>query len=83
MRSEISKTASGVTRFNISKERFKKILVPIPYPDNLGKSFNIQSDIARILDNFTELSTALSTELVNRKKQYEYYRDLLFSFQKP
>lgn len=87
MRSEILKTASGVTRFNISKERFKKILVPIPYPNNPDKSFNIQSDIARILDNFTkltsELTAELTTELTTRKKQYEYYRDLLFSFQKP
>ncbi|MDC3775033.1 restriction endonuclease subunit S [Escherichia coli] len=30
MRKEISKTASGVTRFNISKARFKKILVVTP-----------------------------------------------------
>ncbi|HGB5310646.1 TPA: restriction endonuclease subunit S, partial [Salmonella enterica subsp. enterica serovar Poona] len=34
MRHEIAKSASGVTRFNVSKSRFKKILIPIPCPDN-------------------------------------------------
>jgi type I restriction enzyme S subunit len=30
LRKQIIKTANGVTRFNISKERFKKIIIPIP-----------------------------------------------------
>ena len=32
------------------------------------------------MDNFTELTTELTTELKVRKKQYEYYRDSLFTF---
>ena len=36
----------------------------------------VQSEIARILDNFTELTA----ELEARKKQYEYYRNQLLSF---
>lgn len=32
IRKEITKSASGVTRFNISKARFGKILIPIPSP---------------------------------------------------
>ncbi len=36
MRIEISKTASGVTRFNLSKARFRKILIPIPPSCRLG-----------------------------------------------
>ncbi|EIY1016794.1 restriction endonuclease subunit S, partial [Escherichia coli] len=52
MRSEIAKTASGVTRFNISKSRFKKILVPIICPNDPEKSLAIQSEIVRILDKF-------------------------------
>ena len=36
----------------------------------------VQSEIVRILDNFTELTA----ELTARKKQYEYYRDKLLSF---
>jgi len=40
----------------------------------------VQREIVRILDNFTELTTELSAELVARKKQYEFYRDKLLSF---
>lgn len=37
----------------------------------------VQAEIVRILDKFTELTTELTTELANRKKQYEYYKDML------
>ncbi|PUX68864.1 restriction endonuclease subunit S [Cronobacter sakazakii] len=80
MRKEISKTASGVTRFNISKARFKKILIPILCPNNPEKSLAIQSEIVRILDKFTALTAELTAELNMRKKQYNYYRDQLLSF---
>lgn len=84
MRSEISKTASGVTRFNISKERFRKIQVPIFCPENPKKSLEIQTEIVRILDAFAsltaELTASLTAELNTRKKQYNYYRDELLSF---
>ena len=78
MRIEISKTASGVTRFNLSKARFRKILIPIP-------PIHVQEEIVRILDTFTELTAELTaeltTELTARKKQYNYYRDKLLSFE--
>jgi type I restriction enzyme S subunit len=77
MRTEIAKTANGVTRFNISKAQFKKILVPILFPENPKKSLEIQAEIVRILDTFTELTA----ELTARKKQYNYYRDQLLSFE--
>ncbi len=80
MRSEIAKTASGVTRFNISKSRFKKILVPIICPNDPEKSLAIQSEIVRILDKFTALTAELTAELNMRKKQYNYYRDQLLTF---
>ncbi|HAY1142102.1 TPA: restriction endonuclease subunit S [Escherichia coli] len=80
MRSEIAKTASGVTRFNISKSRFKKILVPIICPNDPEKSLAIQSEIVRILDTFSALTAELTAELNMRKKQYNYYRDQLLSF---
>jgi len=73
MRKEIIKTASGVTRFNISKARFKKIQIPIP-------PLNIQAEIVRILDAFTELTAELTAELVARKHQYAYYRKQLLTF---
>jgi len=84
MRAKIVKSANGVTRFNVSKTRFKKILIPIPCPNNPEKSLHIQQEIVRILDAFTELTTELTTELnaeLNaRKKQYQYYRDQLLNF---
>ena len=49
--------------------------IPIPCPDNPKKSLEIQAEIVRILDTFTELTTELTTELNARKKQYNYYRD--------
>lgn len=80
MRTEIARTASGVTRFNISKARFKKVLIPVICPDNPEKSLAIQSEIVRILDKFTALTAELTAELTARKKQYNYYRDQLLSF---
>ncbi|EOZ1393276.1 TPA: restriction endonuclease subunit S [Enterobacter hormaechei] len=80
MRAEIAKTASGVTRFNISKSRFKKVLIPVISPKNPEKSLAIQAEIVRILDKFTELTAELTAELTMRKKQYNYYRDQLLSF---
>jgi type I restriction enzyme S subunit len=41
----------------------------------------VQSEIVRILDNFTELTAELTAELRARKKQYSYYRDKLLSFE--
>lgn len=71
LRYQIGRTASGVTRFNVSKDKMKKIRIPIP-------PLELQAEIVRILDKFTELTTELTTELANRKKQYEYYsRQLL------
>lgn len=59
-----------------SKEAVMKYCVPIP-------PLEIQREIVRILDNFTELTAELTekliAELAARKKQYEYYRDALFS----
>ena len=42
----------------------------------------MQAKIVGILDTFTELTAELTAELTDRKKQYEYYRDLLLSFPK-
>ena len=81
MRADIAKSASGVTRFNVSKARFKKILVPIPCPNNPEKSLAIQAEIVRILDAFTALTAELTAELNMRKKQYNHYRDQLLSFE--
>ncbi|UTZ39881.1 restriction endonuclease subunit S (plasmid) [Vibrio campbellii] len=72
---------TGAKVRRVSKDSLAKILVPIPCPDNPEKSLAIQADIVRILDKFTELTTELTTELNARKKQYNYYRDQLLSFE--
>lgn len=55
--------------------------IPIPCPENQEKSLEIQTEIVRILDAFTELTVALTAalyaELTARKKQYKHYRDEL------
>lgn len=39
----------------------------------------VQEEIVRILDKFTKLTAELTAELTARKKQYEYYKNELFS----
>jgi type I restriction enzyme S subunit len=75
----LSKINSGSVS-NLNADLIKGLLIPIPCPDNPEKSLAIQTEISRILDNFTELTTELTTELNARKKQYNYYREQLFSF---
>ena len=72
--------STGSTMMHISKTTIEKRLVPIPCPDNPEKSLAIQSEIVRILDKFTALTAELTAELTMRKKQYNYYRDQLLSF---
>lgn len=54
--------------------------IPIPCPNNSEKSIEIQHNLVDILDKFTELETELEAELDCRKRQYEYYRNRLLSF---
>ena len=56
-------------------------LIPIPCPDNPKKSLEIQAEIVRILDAMTAHTAELTAELTARKKQYNYYRDKLLSFE--
>ncbi|GAA9040838.1 restriction endonuclease subunit S [Helicobacter pylori] len=66
--------------YNISGEhtrqwisRYSQIQIPIP-------PLEIQQEIVKILDAFTELNTELNTELKARKKQYQYYQNMLLDF---
>ncbi|HIH0942328.1 TPA: restriction endonuclease subunit S [Vibrio cholerae] len=55
--------------------------IPIPCPNNPEKSLAIQAEIVCILDAFTAMTAELTAELNMRKKQYNYYRDQLLSFE--
>jgi type I restriction enzyme S subunit len=59
----------------------EKIPIPIPCANDTEKSLKIQKEIVRILDTFTELTAELTAELKARKKQYNYYREHLLSFE--
>ncbi|EMU8274515.1 restriction endonuclease subunit S [Escherichia coli] len=71
---------SGMGNPKLMSHQVENIPVPIPCPDNPEKSLAIQSEIVRILDKFTALTAELTAELNMRKKQYNYYRDQLLSF---
>ena len=70
LRFQIGKTASGVTRYNVSKDKMAKVEIPLP-------PLGIQCEIVRILDNFTNLTAELTAELIARKTQYSFYREKL------
>ena len=71
---------TGGGRAKLTKGQLIEIPVPIPCPGNPEKSLAIQSEIVRILDKFSALTAELTAELNMRKKQYNYYRDQLLSF---
>ncbi|MCG9390997.1 restriction endonuclease subunit S [Escherichia coli] len=77
---DYSKKIVGNPVISLPMGDLKKLLIPIPCPDNPEKSLAIQSEIVRILDKFTALTAELTAELNMRKKQYNYYRDQLLSF---
>jgi len=72
---------SGMGNPKLMSHQVEKIVIPIPCPDNPEKSLAIQAEIVRILDAFTAMTAELTAELNMRKKQYNYYRDQLLSFE--
>ena len=58
---------------SVDMKRFKKLEFPLP-------PIEVQTEIVHILDKFTSLEAELEAELDCRKRQYEYYRDKLLSF---
>ncbi|ALA03786.1 MULTISPECIES: restriction endonuclease subunit S [Enterobacteriaceae] len=77
---EKRKYSKGTKVIDVSASDMAKIIIPIPCPNNPEKSLAIQLEIVRILDKFTALTAELTAELNMRKKQYNYYRDQLLSF---
>ncbi|WP_418991360.1 restriction endonuclease subunit S [Alistipes sp.] len=78
----IKSLATDAIPAHLPTEAINSFQIPIPCPDNPEKSHKIQKEIVHILDTFTELTAELTAELIARKKQYEYYRDMLLTFPK-
>ncbi|CAD7289663.1 hypothetical protein LMG7974_01740 [Campylobacter majalis] len=68
-RNQIRKCSFGVTRFNLNKNKFLNLKIPIP-------PIKVQNEIVRILDSFAKLEA----ELEARRRQYRFYRDKLLNF---
>ena len=63
----------GATAISIRKPMLEKFEIPIP-------PLPVQTEIVKILDALTALTSELTSELTLRRKQYEYYREKLLSF---
>lgn len=64
---------AGKERAKLTKAKLQQIPIPIP-------PLSVQTEIVRILDALTVLTSELTSELILRQKQYEYYREKLLSF---
>ena len=78
-KNHVEENQSGSAYPAISDAKVKEFKIPIP-------SLKEQERIVSILDKFDILTTSISEglpkEIELRKKQYEYYRDLLLTFPK-
>jgi len=74
----IESKSAGSTVKSIPFSALKGIELPVP-------PLPVQEEIVRILDSFdalvSDLSVGLPAEIFARRKQYEYYRDKLLSFE--
>ena len=57
----------------VSKKQVEKFKIPVP-------PLEVQAEIVKILDTFTQLEAELEAELEARRKQYEFYRNQLLTF---
>ena len=64
---------AGKDRAKLTKAKLQQIPIPIP-------PLSVQTEIVKILDALTALTSELTSELTLRRKQYEYYREKLLSF---
>ena len=77
----LRKISSGDgTRGGLNQNMIRNFEIPVP-------PIEVQSKIVELLDNFTELEAEmeakLEAELEARRKQYEYYRNQLLTFDLP
>lgn len=72
-KSFIMKKAVSATVTSIRKPMIEDFFLPVP-------PIEVQEEIVRILDSFSDYAAELQAELQARKQQYEYYRNLLLTF---
>ena len=73
--SEMRKKASfGGAVQNLNADIVRALVLPVP-------PLEVQREIVRVLDSFTLLTAELTAELTARKKQYDFYRDKLLTFE--
>ena len=76
-RQAISRTANGVTRFNISKPKLAKVRIPVP-------PIEIQREVVRVLDEYTtahdEIARQLEKEIQLRELQMAIVRNELLTY---
>ena len=65
-------------RNNLNQKSFEKLAIPIP---PLGKQHHIVSILEHVNTLYNDLTSGLTAEIKARRKQYEYYRDKLLTFQ--
>ena len=65
--------AHGAAQKGLYLKQVGEIKLPIP-------PLEVQREIVHILDSFTLLTAELTAELTARKKQYEFYRNTLLTF---
>ena len=68
---DINNSLTHSTMPHVSMANMKNRMIPLP-------PLEVQDEIVRILDNFTELTAGLTAELTARKKQYDYYKERVF-----
>lgn len=73
--SQKRKLAHGTKVIEVTPDALVDITLPVP-------PVEVQREIVRILDNFTELTVELTAELTARQKQYAFYRNKLLTFDK-
>ena len=73
----MQKNIKGSAQPNLNLKQLNDFIIPLP-------PLNVQERLAQVLDNFeticTDLNIGLPAEIEARRKQYEYYRDLLLTF---
>ncbi|MDO5644872.1 MAG: restriction endonuclease subunit S [Dermabacter sp.] len=68
---------NGVDQTHLSKGQVTGLMIPVP---SLDEQNRIVDDLDRFHTLVNDLSVGLPAELNARRKQYEYYRDLLLTF---